>query len=271
MVTALLGRFDVHNVLTLLRQHHHGTEPGTAAAPLVPVGRLDAETALEAAGQPDLPAAARLLAARGLPDSGSAEVLLTAQRRYEIDADLACIEQAVAVCARAHQMKVLTAAGPAADLAADALRRETDDLNLLLALGLRESANGRARGSAADAIAQAYLPGGTVPPLRLATIGQAPARADVLAAAAPVRAAWRGPLAAWAERSDLATLHADLDTERLRTEFRLLRRADPVGAATILHYVLAHETQARNLRLLAHAAVGAVSQATVRRHLVIPK
>jgi hypothetical protein len=273
VVTALLGRFDVHGVLTVLRARHHGVASDVACALLVPVGALDAETAREAAGEPDLPAAARLLAARRLPDPGTAAALLRAQRRYEIDTVLARVEETVACSARVHQLKVLMTAGAEAEPALTALQREADHLNLLLALRLREPPNGRA-GTAASGgtgVGQAYLPGGTVPLPLFAEIQRAPARADVLAAATAARPAWHGPLAAWAEVGDLATLHADLDTERLRTELRLLRRGDPLSAAVVLHYVLAHQAQARNLRLLAQAAVGAVGHDEARRYLVAPK
>ena len=272
VVAAVLGRFDLHNVVALLRARHRGIPADAACALLVPVGRLGADTARQAAGEPDLPAAARFLAARGLPDPGSARALLSAQRRYEIDADLALVEEAVACSAWDSQIATLAAGGPGASPALAALQREADDLNLLLALRLREPAAGPAdrAGAAAASPGAAYLPGGTVGVPLLTAIRSAPAPADVLAAAAPTRPAWRQPLAAWADGGDLATLHADLDTDRLRTALRLLRRGDPLGAAPVAHYVLAHLAQARNLRLLAQASAGAVGHDEARRHLVAP-
>jgi len=265
-VTALLGRFDVHNALTLLRAAHQGT----AAAPalLTPVGRLGAGTAREAAGQPDLPAVARLLAGRRLPDPGTAPVLLAAADRYELDTDLAAVEQAVARSAWAHQAGVLRAAGPAADEALAALGREADERNLLLALRRRASARGRAASGTTAGGAQ--LPGGTLPAAQLTAIARAPARADVLAALAPVRRGWLGPLTTWADGGGLATLLAALETGRLRAECGRLRRGDPLGAATAAHYVLAHQAQARNVQLLAQAAAGVLTQDEVRHHLVMP-
>ncbi|HYB86527.1 MAG TPA: V-type ATPase subunit [Streptosporangiaceae bacterium] len=265
VVTALLGRFDAHNTLVLLRAAHHGTTPDPAL--LIPVGRLGAGTAREAAGQPDLPAAARLLAARRLPDPAAAPVLLATAHRYELDTGLAAVEQAVTHAAWAHQLGVLGAAGPAADEALAAFRRETDDRNLLLALRLRESAGQHRAGAPAAGLPP--LPGGTLPAGQLAAVRQAPARAGALAALAPVRRAWQGPLTAWAGGGDLATLQAGLETARLRAECRRLRRGDPLGAATAAHYVLAHQVQARNVQLLAQAAVGVLTQDEVRHHLVI--
>jgi vacuolar-type H+-ATPase subunit C/Vma6 len=269
VVAALLGRFDVHNVLALLRAAHHGRAEAAADTALVPVGRLGARTASEAAAQPDLPAAARVLAAGRLPDPETAAVLAAASRRYEVDTNLAAVEHAVARSARAHQLRVLTAAGPAAEPAVAALRRETDDVNLLLALRVRE-AGGSAADSGSGMAGPPCLPGGTVPDGRLAAIRRAPARADVLAAAAPASARWRSPLTAWAEGGDLATLQASLDTERLRAELRLLGRADPLGPAPVLHHVLAHQVQARNIQLLAQVAAGAIDRDTARQHLITP-
>lgn len=269
VVAALLGRFDLHAVLTVLRARHHGTPAEAACALLVPVGAISAETARRATREPDLAAAARFFAARRLPDADTAAVLLRAQRRYEIDGDLARVEETVTRSARARQAAVLAAGGPEAEQVTTAIRREADDLNLLLALRLREAgANGSGNGGR-----EAYLPGGSVPLTVLRAIQRAPTRADAVATVpgpGPGHQAWRGPLADWSRSGDLAVLHADLEDERLRTQLRALRGGDPLGAAPVLHYVLAHQAQARNLRLLGLAAVGAVSHDQARRHLITP-
>jgi V/A-type H+-transporting ATPase subunit C len=267
VVAALLGRFDVHAVLTVLRARHHGIPAETACALLLPVGAVSAQTARRAAREPDLPAAARFFAARRLPDADTAAVLLHAQRRYEIDGDLACVEEAVARSARTRQATVPAAAGPEAEQVTTAIRREIDDLNLLLALRLRASGPG---GSGTGG-PKAYLPGGSVSLSALRAIQQAPTRPDAVAAVpGSAHQAWRGPLSAWSENGDLTVLHADLEDERLRTQLQALRKGDPLGAAPVLHYVLAHQAQARNLRLLGQAAVGAVSHDDARRHLIAP-
>ena len=268
VVAALLGRFDVHAVLTVLRARHHGTTPAdTACALLLPAGAVSAETARRAAREPDLAAAARFFAARRLPDADTAAALLHAQRKYEIDGDLARVEETVARSARARQATVLAAAGPEAEQVTAAIRRETDDLNLLLALRLREAgADGTGAGDR-----EAYLPGGLVPLPVLRAIRRAPARVDAVAAVSgPGHQAWRGPLADWSQNGDLTVLHAGLEDQRLRAQLRALRGGDPLGAAPVLHYVLAHQAQARNLRLLGQAAAGAVSHDQARRQLVAP-
>jgi V/A-type H+/Na+-transporting ATPase subunit C len=238
-----------------------------ACALLMPVGGISAETALRAAREPDLPAAARFLAARRLPDPDTAAALVAAQRRYEIDADLARVEQTVARSARAFRVATLATAGAEAGPATAAVGRETDDLNLLLALRLRDAADDGSGDWAP------FLPGGSVLLPLLRAIRRAPASADAVAAvsgSASAHRAWHGLLATWARGGDLAALHAGLQTERLRTQLRELRRGDPLGAAPVAHYVLGHQAQARNLRLLAQAAVGAVSHDQARRQLVAP-
>jgi V/A-type H+-transporting ATPase subunit C len=267
VVAALLSRFDLHAVLTVLRARHHTTPADAACALLVPVGAVSAETARRAAREPDLAAAARFFAVRRLPDADTAAALLHAQRRYEIDGDLARVEETIARSARAYQATVLAAAGPEAEQVTATIRRETDDLNLLLALRLRTAGAG---GSGAGD-RKAYLPGGSVPLPVLRAIRRAPTRADAVAAVpGPGHQAWRGPLADWSQSGDLTVLHADLEDERLRTQLRALRGGDPLGAAPVLHYVLAHQAQARNLRLLGLAAVGAMSHDQARRHLIAP-
>jgi hypothetical protein len=187
----------------VLRARHHGTPADAACALLVPVGAVSAQTARRAAREPDLPAAARFFAARRLPDAGTAAALLHAQRRYEIDGDLARVEETVACSARARQATVLAAAGPEAEQVTTAIRREADDLNLLLALRLRTAgADGSGTGDR-----ETYLPGGslTLPVLR--AIQRAPARQDAVAAVpGPARQAWRGALADWSQSGDLASI-----------------------------------------------------------------
>lgn len=267
VIAALLGRFDLHTVLTVLRARHQGTPADTTSALLLPVGAINAQTARRAAREPDLPAAARFFAARRLPDVDTAAALLRAQLRYEIDGDLALVEETVARTARARQATVLAAAGPEAAQVTVAIRREADDLNLLLALRLREGGSDRSGGGDREA----YLPDGSVPPPVLRSIRHAPTRPDAVAAAAgPAHESWRGPLAAWSESGDLAALHAALEGERIRAQLLALRSGDPLGAAPVLHYVLAHQAQARNVRLLGQAAVGVVSHDQARRQLVAP-
>ena len=267
VVAALLARFDLHAVLTVLRARHHGTPADAATALLIPVGTVSAQAARRAAREPDLPAAALFFATRRLPDVNTAAALLHARRRYEIDGDLAVVEEAVTRSARARQATVLAAAGPDAAQAAAAVRREVDDLNLMLALRLREGTPDAS--GAGDRVA--YLPGGGVPAPVLHAIRQAPTRQDAVAAAGgPGHEPWRGPLASWSDGGDLAGLHAALEDERLGSHLRALRAGDPLAAAPVLHYVLAHQAQARNLRLLGQAATGAVRHDQARRQLVTP-
>jgi vacuolar-type H+-ATPase subunit C/Vma6 len=271
VAAAVLGRFDVHAVLTVLRARHLGSPADAACALLIPVGAVSADTARRAAGEPDLPAAAGFFAARRLPDAGTAATLLRAQARYEIDGDLASVEEAVTRTARSHQAQVLAEAGAEADQVTSALAREADDLNLLLALRLREGdAGGSGAGDSAGAD-DAYLPGGLVPLPVLRAARRSPSRQEAVAAAETTgHETWRGPLADWSRGGDLAGLHAALLDEGLRAQLRTLRGGDPLAAAPVLYYVLAHQAQARNLRLLGQAAVGAISHDQARRRLIAP-
>lgn len=264
VVTVLLGGFDLHAVLTVLRARHHGFSADAACDLLIPVGAVSAEAARRAALEPDLAAAARFFATRRLPDPDTAAALRRVERRYEIDGDLAAAEEAVTCSARGRQSAVLAAAGAEGRQAAAAIGRQADDLNLLLALRLREAAEGRT----ALVGPAVYLPGGSIPLQVLRTVQRAPSPQDAVAAV-PGQP-WRGPLGGWSRSGDLAALHAALESGRLRTQLRALRGGDPLGADPVLHYVLAHQAQARNLRLLGQAAAGAVTHEEARRQLIVP-
>lgn len=267
VVTALLAGYDMHAVVTVLRARHHGIPADAACELLIPVGAVSEETARRAAREPDLAAAARLFAARRLPDPDTAIALRHARHRYEVDGDPAAVEETVVRSARARQAAVLSAAGSEAQQVAAAIRREADDQNLLLALRLREATQRRA----APVSSAAYLPGGLVPTSALRAIQRAPSPQDAVAAvSATAYPGWRGPLAGWSGSGDLAALDAALEAERLGTQLAALRGGDPLGAAPVLHYVLAQQAQARNLRLLGQAAIGAISHDEARRRLISP-
>ena len=137
LVDLLLSRFDIHNVVTVLRAQAGTKRPaGDALNALVPVGWLVEPVAGETLRQNELAGAVDLLARR-MPDREQADALRRASAEYERTEDLAALERTVVTDHALRTTAALAAAGPDARTLLAVVRREIDEHNLLVALRLR--------------------------------------------------------------------------------------------------------------------------------------
>jgi vacuolar-type H+-ATPase subunit C/Vma6 len=174
LVDLLLARFDLHNVVAVLRAHA-GT-PGEAETALVPVGWLAGPLAAELLAQNELAGAIDLLA-RSAPAPAQGIALRAALAEYERIEDLPALERAVVADHTARVYATLSAAGPDADRLLRLVRREIDEHNLVVALRLRDAVSA---GADADTPPEATrLPGGSVAPAVFAYALEAPTAAAV--------------------------------------------------------------------------------------------
>ena len=265
LVDLLLARYDLHNLVVVLRGCACGSKIDEVLAALVPVGRLTGPVVSELAAQPDLPAAVELLVRHRLARPAAAE-LRAAVRDFELHADQAALEADVA---RAHARRVTAALdrfGRTAGALRDIVAREADETNLLAALRHRVALMaGELPGGTP---APAPLEGGRLGAAALATLAEAVDPGGAAAALARIQPAWRAPLQRWLEHGDLARLATDLETRRALNTVRLFATGDPLGIAIPAAYTAAVELEARNLRLIAAAAAGRVEPASVRQRLL---
>ena len=267
LVDLLLSSWDVRNVVTLLRGQAASAAPEEVVPFVVGVGDIDDPTATEIARQPEFAAAVQLLTAWRLPTPEVADALAAAWPVYERSADLAVLEHAVVAADAKRVAASLARHGADAAALRDALRREADDLNVLIALRVRAS------GGDAKAIAAAALPSeGAVNPGALAAAVAGAAREDVVEAvlAMPGAERWREPLITWAETGDIAALQGDLETDRMHARFALLTTDDPLGIAVPIAFVTAKEAEARNVRLIAEGAARGDDADVLRLELIRP-
>ena len=138
MVDALLSRFDVQNIIAVLRARSRpDTSVEEALAALTPVGWLVEPLAREILRPRELAGVVDLLA-HWMPDREQAGVLRAAFSEYERTDDLAALERAVLADHAARLAARLSSAGPTVQPAA-IRQRETDEHNLLVALRLRDA------------------------------------------------------------------------------------------------------------------------------------
>ena len=137
LVDLLLSRFDLHNLLALLRGRVRGQAPEQVLANVVPLGALGGAAAQEIARQQELARAVDLLVSWRLPDAAGARALADAWPEYERTEDLAALEHAL-VARRARRLdEALRAAGASADSLRELVAREHDAVNVLVVLRLR--------------------------------------------------------------------------------------------------------------------------------------
>jgi V/A-type H+/Na+-transporting ATPase subunit C len=273
LVDLLLARFDLHNLLALLRGLVRRQEPERVLASVVPLGSLGGGAAREIAHQPEPIAAVDRLVAWRLPDRESAGALTAAWPEFERTEDLRALEHALATAHARKLEQVLVAAGPAAQPLRNLMARESDAANILVALRLWCALE---RGEFTELppppAAGRFLTGGTIAEQALDSALRLPTRANATAelAAASRRPRWRAPLERFAAGDDLAGLQRAFEADRVRWAVGLFLGGDPLGVDVPIAYALAVENEARNLRLVGEAAAAHQPAEAVRPLLLLP-
>jgi vacuolar-type H+-ATPase subunit C/Vma6 len=268
LVDMLLSRFDLHNVITLLRAR---SRPGITAEvvvdALVPMGWLRGPIAREILTAQQLPGVMDVLADL-TPDPGQADALRRASAAHERTGDFAGIERSVLAQHAARLAHHLHDAGPAGAALRDLVERETDGHNLLVVLRLRDAV--MAGASDAPPPKEALLDGGTLPTRALAslvTVSTSAGVVDVLAGQVPSE--WFLALEEWARSGDLAELERSIERSTVTLAARLFVKGDPLAVDVPVAFTITKQVEAHNLRLLAGAAAGAIDAGRLREDLLV--
>jgi len=270
LVDLMLSRFDVENVVLMLRARTGTRRPADEAlASLLPVGWMVEPLASEILRGPELAGAVDLILRR-TPDTKQTGALRAALREYERTENLAALEHAV-LAAHAEQVTdTLASAGPDARTLLRFARRAIDERNLLVSLRVRDA---RASGAAADVTPErALLPGGSVTLARFAAAVRAPAPAAVVSSLPrSAGSGWHASLERWARSGNLPALERELERRRIADASALFRIGDPLTLDVPIAFTAAKQTEARNLRLLGEANVRGIHPEVVRRELLMPE
>ena len=267
LVDLLLSRFDVHNVLAVLRAQAVTQRPADDA--LVRVGWLVEPLVGEILRQNELAGAVDQLA-RSTPDREQAGALRAAFGEYEVTEDLAALERAVVTDHAVRTAATLSAAGPDAGTLLRFARRGIDERNLLIALRLRDALASGAETEPPPSATR--LPGGSVPLAAFEAVLSAPAPAAVVGQLGRFgEGRWQPPLQRWAASGDLSALERELERRRIADEAALFVVGDPLAIDVPVAFTAAKHTEARNLRLLGEASARGVDAEIVRRELLWPE
>ena len=270
LVDVLLARFDLHNLLTLLRGQARAQPADMVLSSVVPIGPLADGAADEIARRDDVTAAVDLLITWRLPDPDTAAVLADAWPRFERTQDLAQLERELAV---AHAHRVERGLVRAPETLRELIARDRDATNVLTVLRLRAALR-------ADEVTELpaasgpdrFLPGGRIGEKTLEAALHLPAPPDTVAVLADAahRPDWRRPLERYPGTGDLPLLQRQLETARVRWALRLFLSGDPLDVDVPIAYTVGNENEARNLRVIAEGAADGEPAQAVRARLLIP-
>lgn len=268
-VELLFRRWDVHNLVAILRGQAGGHDPDEILGSTVQLGRLDAGALRELARPIGLRGAVDLLVTWRLPTPAIAAALRDAWPAYARSDDLAALEVVVLQTSAADTLGRLAHAREEAGPVAECLRREIDQQNVVTALRLRADASvHQLQGAEHRGLFHATA---RVPAQTLEAIATATSRADVagLLAATPRGRDWARPLAGWVDHGDLHALASDLTADLARYAMRLSWRGDPLGSALPVSFAFAMETEVRNLRVIGEGAWADRPRDEVRARLIV--
>jgi V/A-type H+-transporting ATPase subunit C len=267
VVDLLLSRWDLHNLLTLLRGQATGSAADETVAGTVPIGAIDEAAAGEVARQSEIGRAVELLVSWRLPNAALAAALARAWPAYLRTEELPLLERALAAAHSRGVVMGLEGQGEGSAPLRLEVARGVDVQNALTVLRLQ----GAEEAEQARAFDQSYLPGGrlTAERLRAAVEADDPTAAAAALAEAIPEDALAEALRAWSPDHGMPALQAELERRRTRAAVRLFGSGDPLGAAVPVAFAAAKENEARNLRLLGDGAARGVAPDELHRRLVL--
>ena len=250
-IELLLGRWDLRNLLAIVRGKARPAAGPQLESTLVPAGNLDVTELSELSQQPSLRSLIELMVAWDIPSRETARRLLRSWPGYEASGDPIVFEQALT---HAWAEAVAQVLGDWAGTDLDhVLRAEIDQINLLGTLRRRDDGTDAAPVESDEG----HLQGGTLAPGVLDEVGRARSVSDAAALLTAQRLpiGWDVALAAWIGDDDLAALAGRLERAIAGAATGLFVHGDPLGIAIPIAFAWAKECEARNVRLVGRAIV----------------
>jgi V/A-type H+-transporting ATPase subunit C len=269
LVEILLGRWDLHNVKTVIRGQVVQAPSSQILEAIVPAGQLDTMALESLAQQPGLQAAVDLMMTQRLPLAHIVSAALRlgpgqALRVYDSREDLPALELAIDREYYAQVMAYLRDGSENVALVRDMVQAEIDMTNLTTLFRLR---HGRPPGESLTHVLPAWLiEGGALSEGRWRRLAEVTSVDDLTSAlegtpyhGSVERGIAEGMLGAqralewWLARRGIAHL-----------------RGDPLSIAIAIGYTWAKTTEVINLRIIAYGLVERFAKDTIRQDLMLP-
>lgn len=263
---ALVGeRWDVRNMIALIRAQASPGGASEIAGWLVPAGRIDAAALTELAGVRGVRALVDLMVAWRLPDHDTANALRRVMPEFDASGDTVALEVALH---RSFSRRVEEASRSRPDDAVlEILVAEQAAMAVTVALRLRASRlAGENRVEPSSAVISDVLPTRVLESLVLAA---EPDEVIAILASRPLPRTFDAVFARWRRHDDLPLLADELGVAVVRMAQARLR-GDPLGLGVPVGYLWVKEVEGRNLRLIARAHVHGLDPGDVEERVVVP-
>lgn len=254
LIEVVLMRWDLMNLLLILRGKHGGTSAEEVTANLIPAGSLNEAALRELAGQPDIPAVVGAFS--GLEHVFAAP-LAEGLSEYAETKDLFALELRLERFYAQHGLRVARGSGHNQQVVRSLLQDELDATNVKTAFKLQRA------DLSAEAKTRFFIPGGRIVGeeafLLLAdrqTVEQGMKWLRVQGF--PVKTAG----------DDLTAFERDLDLAMTRAQSGLYL-GDPLGIDIVIAYLSLKYNEVKNLRLLARSKQLGIPRDRVRREMVV--
>jgi vacuolar-type H+-ATPase subunit C/Vma6 len=266
-VDLLLEVWDLRNLRTIFRAQA-GAVPAAEVMPLlIPAAKLTDVELAELARQTGVRDVIDLMMAWSIPSLSTARMVLSAWPGYEAGGDVEVLEHALN---RAYASRIDEALSDDNDVLARVLRAQIDQINLLVALRIRE---GRLAGEAlpSERSEDRYLPGGRLSFDVLDGIAATDDRERITQrlAAEPMPAEFRVPLSDWATHGSLVELAGDIEAASTRAASGLFSRGDPLDIDVVIAFAATLDNEVRNLRIIGRSLAHGVPPTLVESQLVM--
>ncbi len=243
LAAVILGRYDLSNLLAVLRARASGASWADVHGAILPAGEMDADQLAQLAEQPDANGMIALMRRWLIPLAGVVAEVVVGEHRNTV-----LLETALWLGFAHWAHAALSGSDPSTLLVRDWLELETDAANLITVVRLAHRSARPDRQSVSALLA----PGGSVPIGRMADLVDEPSGGAVIAALG------RSPLAraaAAAAARDLCPDEAvalEMGVEQYRSRWaRAQGYRDPLGIGVLLAYHATKTDEVRGLRLIA--------------------
>jgi len=261
LVSTLLGRWDIHNIKTILRGIHMHIDPEEIIDSLLPAGQLEEIELDELAKQEDVKGVIDLLATWGI---SYGRPLTKEVAAYAETKDLSVLELALDKYYFTYSLRKVRLMGANGAKAQDIVQTQIDIVNLLTLLRLQKSKQPE------EEVKRLYVPYGKE--IRLERFLELAMKEDVddvvdgLLDTVYGRIL-EGAMMKYVEIGSLAALERALETHFVQ-KGASMSKGDPLGIGIAIGYIWAKDNEIVNLRIIVKGRTIGMPEKRIREELV---
>lgn len=261
LVSTLLGRWDIHNIKTILRGIHMSIDPEEIIDSLLPAGQLDEVELDELAKQGDVKSCIDLLATWGI---SYGRPLTKEVATYMEAKDLSVLELGLDKYYFTYSLRKVRMMGRNGAMAQQILQTQIDIVNLLTLLRLQKSKQPE------DEAKRLFIPWGKEITLeRFLELSQKEDVDEVVDGLLDTTYGriLEGAMMKYVELGSLAALERALETYFVQ-KGAYMSKGDPLGVGIAIGYIWAKDNEIVNLRIIVKGRTIGMPEKRIREELV---